>query len=157
MSATPAQAPMKIAKNTIVTFEYELADAEGHAIDSSRESGPMTYVHGEGRLVPGLESALEGYAAGDHLEVVVEPEGAYGWHDPERVEWLPKKALAPDGKVEIGMRFQSETPQGLVIATVTHVEGDNAKVDANHPLAGKVLRFEVRIISVRAVSEPRPL
>lgn len=148
---------MKIAKNTIVTFEYDLADAEGREVDSSRVSGPMTYVHGEGRLVPGLESALEGYEAGDHLEVVVEPEGAYGWHDPERVEWLPKTALSPDGHVEVGMRFQSETPQGIVVATVTHVEGENAKVDANHPLAGKVLRFEVKILSVRAVNEPRPL
>ncbi|MDZ4771627.1 MAG: peptidylprolyl isomerase [Planctomycetota bacterium] len=148
---------MLIAKNTIVTFEYELADAEGNALDSSRDSGPMTYVHGEGRLVPGLESALEGYTTGDHLEVVVEPEGAYGWHDPERIEWLPKTALSPDGRVEVGMRFQSETPTGFVVATVTHVEGLNARVDANHPLAGKVLRFEVRILDVRAVSEPRAL
>ncbi len=143
------QAPLVIAKNTIVTFEYELTDAEGNAIDSSRDSGPMTYVHGEGRLVPGLEAALEGYEAGAHLEVVVEPEGAYGWHDPERVEWLPKHDLEKDGRVEVGMRFQSETPEGIVVATVTHVDGDNVRVDANHPLAGKVLRFEVRILSVR--------
>lgn len=148
---------MIIAKNTIVTFEYELTDSQGNALDSSRDSGPMTYVHGEGRLVPGLEAALEGYTSGDHLEVVVEPEGAYGWHDPERIEWLPKTALSPDGPVEVGMRFQSETPTGIVIATVTHVDGDNARVDANHPLAGLVLRFEVRILSVRPVSEPRPL
>jgi FKBP-type peptidyl-prolyl cis-trans isomerase SlyD len=147
---------VNITKNTIVTFEYELADAEGRTIDSSKDSGPMTYVHGEGRLVPGLESALEGFAAGDHLEVVVEPEGAYGWHDPERVEWLKKTALVPDGRVEVGMRFQSETPAGIVVATVTELAGDEARVDANHPLAGKVLRFEVRILSVRAVSEPSP-
>lgn len=147
---------MKIAKNTVVTFEYELTDEHGTALDSSRVSGPLTYVHGEGRIVPGLEAALAGYEAGDHLAVVVDPEGAYGWHDPERVEWLPKTALAPDGHVEVGMRFQSETPTGLVVATVTHVEGDNARVDANHPLAGKALHFEVRILSVReAVSAPR--
>lgn len=148
---------MQIAKNTIVTFEYELFDAEGAPLDSSRDSGPLTYVHGEGRLVPGLESALTGYVAGDHLEVVVEPEGAYGFHDPERVEWLPKRALVPDGNVEVGMTFQSETPEGIVVAKVIEVSADDARVDANHPLAGQSLRFEVRILEVRAVSEPRPL
>lgn len=143
---------MRIAPHTLVTFDYELSDHTGTLLDSSRDSGPLTYVHGEGRLVPGLEAALEGYAAGDHLEIVVDPEGAYGWHDPERVEWLSKSALSPDGDVAVGMRFQSHTPTGIVVATVMQVEGDQAQVDANHPLAGKELHFEVRILSVRAAA-----
>ncbi len=147
---------MKIGKNTVVTFEYELSDHTGESIDSSRSSGPLTYVHGEGRLVPGLEAALEGYEAGDQLEIVVDPEGAYGWHDAARVEWLPKTALAPDGDVAVGMRFQSQTPTGIVVATVTRVEGDHALVDANHPLAGKELHFEVKILAVRPAAEPGP-
>ena len=141
---------MKIGDNTIVTFEYELKDPEGRVLDSSTDSGPLTYVHGEGRIVPGLEAALVGYEAGDHLKITVEPEGAYGFHDPERIEWLPKTALVPDGEVVVGMQFQTETDKGFVVATVTHVDGPNARVDANHPLAGIELHFDVRIISVRA-------
>ncbi|MBL8859867.1 MAG: peptidylprolyl isomerase [Planctomycetes bacterium] len=145
---------MKIADNTIVTFEYELKDKAGRVLDSSNDSGPLTYIHGEGRIVPGLEAALVGYSAGDHLKITVDPEGAYGYHDPERIEWLPKTALTPDGVVEVGMQFQSETDTGFVVATVTEVDGANARVDANHPLAGVELHFEVRILSVRAAEKP---
>lgn len=140
---------MQIRRNTVVTFEYTLFDPDGRVIDSSAESGPLTYVHGAGRIVPGLEAALEGYAQGDELRVTVPPESAYGFHDPERVDWLPVADLAPDGRVEVGMRFEARTDSGIVIATVTEIVNGEARVDANHPLAGLELVFEVRIVSVR--------
>lgn len=143
---------MKIAPNTVVTFEYELTDPEGRVLDSSRESGALTYVHGHGRIVPGLEAALFGYEAGDELKITVDPEGAYGWHDPERIEWLPKTALDPSGDVHVGARYESQTDKGIVIATVTAVDGPNARVDANHPLAGVELHFTVKLLSVRAAT-----
>lgn len=148
-AATPH---VQIARHTVVTFEYTLFDPEGRVIDSSADSGPLTYVHGARRIVPGLEAALEGYAAGDELRVTVPPESAYGFHDPDRVDWLPVTALDPEGKVEVGMRFEAETERGIEVATVTEIVNGEARVDANHPLAGLELVFEVRIVSVRPAS-----
>jgi FKBP-type peptidyl-prolyl cis-trans isomerase SlyD len=144
---------MKIAAGTIVTFEYVLADEHGTVLDSSGDSGPLTYVHGEGRIVPGLERALAGRDEGERFRVVVPPEDAYGWHDPERVEMVPKTSLDPSGAVTPGMRFEAHTEKGIVIATVVGVEGEEARIDANHPLAGTELHFEVRVVSVRKATE----
>lgn len=144
---------MQIGKHTVVTFEYELRDDMGVLLDASTDSGPLTYIHGLGRLVPGLESALEGHAAGETLEIVVPPESAYGFHDPARVDVVPRTTLDPSGDVSVGMRFESRTERGIEVATVTALEGDNARVDANHPLAGIELHFEVEILDVRAAVE----
>jgi FKBP-type peptidyl-prolyl cis-trans isomerase SlyD len=143
---------MRIAKDTIATIDYELSDASGVGLDSSRDSGPLVYLHGHGAIVPGLEEALEGRSAAEHFQVDVAPERAYGWHDPERVELIPRRALDPDGHVEIGMRFEAETEEGIVVATVVGFEGDDVRVDANHPLAGRELRFDVTVRAVRAAT-----
>jgi FKBP-type peptidyl-prolyl cis-trans isomerase SlyD len=141
---------MKIASGAVVAFEYVLADEHGSVIDSSDASGPLFYVHGQGRIVPGLERALAGREQGDRFQVVVPPEDAYGWHDPERVEMVPKTSLDPAGVVTPGMRFEAQTEKGIVVATVVGVEGDEARIDSNHPLAGKALHFDVHVVSVRA-------
>lgn len=143
---------MKVAAGVAVTLEYVLADEAGTTVDSSEQSGPLTYVHGEKRIIPGLERALDGRSEGEQFQVVVPPEQAYGWHDPERVEWVPRTVLDPSGDVHIGQRFESQTPKGIVVATVIALAGDDAQIDSNHPLAGKDLHFDVRIVSVRAPS-----
>jgi FKBP-type peptidyl-prolyl cis-trans isomerase SlyD len=140
---------MKIAANTVVTFEYALTDAQGTVLDSSESTGPLTYVHGQRRIVPGLEDALEGRTSGDRFHVVVEPEHAYGWHDPARVETVPRSALDPNGDVRVGQRFEARTEKGIVVATVVALDGDDARVDTNHPLAGSTLHFDVHVLSVR--------
>lgn len=143
---------MRIAKDSIATIHYELCDARGVCIESSLTSGPVSYLHGHGFLVPGLEDALEGKSAGEHLQVVVPPERAYGWHDEERVDLIPRRDLDPDGAIEIGMRFEAETDSGIVVATVIGIEGDDVRVDANHPLAGQDLHFDVHVLDVRAAT-----
>lgn len=140
---------MKVATGSIVTIEYVLLDERGDVLDSSERSGPLTYVHGEGRIVPGLERALDGRDEGERLHVVVAPEEAYGWPDPDRIDTVPKSVLDPGGDVRVGMRFESQTEKGIVVATVVALEGDEARVDANHPLAGMELHFEVHVLSVR--------
>jgi FKBP-type peptidyl-prolyl cis-trans isomerase SlyD len=109
-------------------------------------------VHGERRIVPGLERALDGREEGERFHAVVPPEEAYGWPDPERVESVPKSVLDPAGDVRVGMRFEAETPKGIVVATVVALEGDDARIDSNHPLAGKELHFEVHVLAVRKPS-----
>ena len=143
---------MRIAKDTIATIDYELCDERGVCIDSSRTAGPLTYLHGRGALVPGLEDALEGRSPGERIQVVVPPDRAYGWHDDERIDVIPRRDLDPEAKIEVGMRFEAETEAGLVVATVVGLEGDDVRVDANHPLAGQDLHFDARVLEVRAAT-----
>ena len=142
----------QIEKNTVVTLRYVLQDPDGQVIDSSAESGSLTYMHGTGAIVPGLEEGLEGRRKGEQLHIAVPPERAYGFHDPDRVDTLPISVLDPSGAIEVGMMFESESEHGIVVATVTAIEGDQAKLDANHPLAGVELHFDVEVLDVRAAT-----
>ena len=142
-----------IAKDKVVTFDYRLTDDKGTLIDSSDEGGPLAYLHGHGNLIPGLESHLEGMAAGDEFKVHVEPDQGYGQRDESLVAEVPKEQFAEAGEVEAGMAFGAMTDDGPVTVVVTKVEGDVVYVDANHPLAGTALNFEGTIREVREPSD----
>jgi FKBP-type peptidyl-prolyl cis-trans isomerase SlyD len=142
-----------IAKDKVVTFDYRLTDDKGTLIDSSDEGGPLTYLHGHGNLIPGLESHLEGMASGTEFKVHVEPDQGYGLRDESLVAQVPKEQFAEAGEVEAGMAFGAMTDDGPVTVVVTKVEGDVVHVDANHPLAGVALNFEGTIREVREPTE----
>lgn len=145
---------MSIAQDKIVTIHYKVADSSNdEVIDSSENGEPMTYLHGAQNIIPGLEQALEGKTVGDELEVVVEPADAYGEHSPERVQQVPKAAFQGMEQVEPGMTVTAETEHGHVNLVVTEVRDDLVTVDANHPLAGKSLKFSVSVEAVRDASE----
>ena len=138
---------MQVGAKKAVTFHYSLRDAEGNILDSSDESDPLTYLHGEGNIVPGLEKALEGKQPGDEVKATVTPEEGYGMRDDGNVRNVPRRKL--QGKIEPGMRVRLQTDQGPISALVTAVSGDYVTIDANHPLAGMTLHFEVKITDVR--------
>ena len=92
---------MQIAQNTVVSIDYTLTDDNGEVIDSSQGREPLTYVHGSGQLIPGLESALEGQSAGDDLEVKVAPDEAYGERDERLVQAVPRAAFQGVDRVEL--------------------------------------------------------
>jgi FKBP-type peptidyl-prolyl cis-trans isomerase SlyD len=140
---------MKIAKDTVVTIEYTLTDDDGDVIDSSAGRDPLSYVHGVGSLVPGLEAALEGRTAGDALTVAVAPAEGYGDHDPELVHVASRGQFAGIDDIEVGMRFQAKSDDETMVVTVVAVEGDQVTLDANHPLAGVTLNFDVKVVGVR--------
>jgi FKBP-type peptidyl-prolyl cis-trans isomerase SlyD len=143
---------LNIAPNVFATVEYELRDEAGTLLDSSREPGgePMRYVHGYGMLVPGLEAALAGLSPGDERDVLLAPEAAYGDYDESLVLELSMSDLPPRMKVHVGDELVAESPDGDEMAvTVVAIEGDSVRVDANHPLAGKTLRYKVRVDEVR--------
>ena len=147
---------MQIAENTVVSIDYTLTDEEGQVIDSSEGREPLTYVHGAGQLIPGLESALEGQSAGDDLEVKVDPGDAYGERDEQLVQAVPRSAFQGVDQVEAGMRFQARADGGQArLITVTAVEGETVTIDANHPLAGKPLNFKVSVVEVREASDAK--
>ena len=139
---------MKIGAKKAVTFHYSLRDDEGTVLDSSAGGDPLTYLHGEGNIVPGLEKALEGKQAGDEVKVSVPPGEGYGERSDDNIRNVPRRKL-PEGKLQPGRRVRLETNQGPIAALVTAVKGDYVTVDANHPLAGMTLHFEVKVEAVR--------
>jgi FKBP-type peptidyl-prolyl cis-trans isomerase SlyD len=140
---------MQIAKNTVATINYTLTDPKGQVIDSSKGREPLASLHGASNIIPGLESALEGKAKGDSVNVTVPPENGYGKHNPELVQPVPRENFKGISDIRPGMQFQAQTPQGARIVTVVKVDPDNVTVDANHPLAGMDLKFDVTVEDVR--------
>ncbi len=144
---------MQIGKNSVVAIDYTLTDPSGQVIDTSKGRPPLTYLHGTGGIIPGLESALTGKAAGESLNVVVPPDQAYGHKDPKMIQPVPRASFKGIDDIKPGMQFQAQSPQGPRVVTVVAVAGDEITIDANHPLAGVELKFDVTVVSVRAATE----
>ncbi len=144
---------MSISQNKVVTIHYTVTDAASNeVIDSSEGGQPMVYLHGHQNIIPGLENALEGKAVGDELKVEVTAADAYGEYSEERVQQVPIEAFEGVENVEPGMAFTAQTEHGPVNIIITEIEDDVATVDANHPLAGRALNFDVKIAEVREAS-----
>ncbi|MCE8001316.1 FKBP-type peptidyl-prolyl cis-trans isomerase [Billgrantia ethanolica] len=144
---------MQIAQNSVVAFHYTLTNDAGEVLDSSEGRQPLTYLHGAGNIIPGLEKQLEGREAGEKLNVTVAPEEGYGEVQPQLVQEVPRDAFQGVEAVEPGMQFQAQTQGGPLMVTVTKIEGDTVTVDGNHPLAGQKLNFDVEIATVREASQ----
>ena len=140
-----------IRKHSVVSIHYTLKDDLGAILDSTHVSGkPLTYVHGTDNLLSGLETELEGKHAGQRMKVVVSPKNGFGVINPELKQTLPVELF--DGmKLEPGMVFDSQSDNHQ-IRTVTDISNGMVTLDANHPLAGKTLHFDVEIIFVRAAT-----
>ena len=143
-----------IKLNSVVTMHYELKDAAGEVLDSSKGQDPLVYLHGAGNIIVGLEEQLFGKAVGDSVDAIVAPEKGYGMPVDALIQSVPKEAFGEEiDKVEVGMRFQAETEQGPVPVVVTAMDETTVTVDGNHPLAGKELHFHVNIAEVRDATE----
>lgn len=144
---------MKIQANCVVSIHYRLTNEDGEELDTSAGQDPLSYLHGTNSLIPGLESALTGQAAGDKLQVTVQPDDAYGDVNPELVQTVPISAFDSPENVKAGVQFQAQGPDGQVqLITVQEVTDDGVTINANHPLAGQVLHFDVTIEAVREAS-----
>lgn len=141
---------MKIAKNSVVTINYTLTDEGGEVLDTSKGREPLSYIQGLGNIIPGLESSLDGRAIGDKFKISIQPADAYGDRDESRVVKVDRDRFAGVDDLEVGMQFRAEGGSGgSQVVTVTAVEQDTVTVDANHPLAGKTLNFDVEVMGVR--------
>lgn len=140
---------MTIKPDSVVSIHYTLKDDRGEVLDSSSSGDPLTYLHGHSQLIPGLERQLEGKSAGDKLTVTVPPADGYGQYDEALVQQIPRRALKGISNVKVGMQLRAQTEHGSRTVTITRLAGDLVTVDANHPLAGKNLNFEVEIADVR--------
>jgi FKBP-type peptidyl-prolyl cis-trans isomerase SlyD len=145
---------MQIAPQSVVSMHYTLTDDTGTVIDSSANADPLVYLQGAGNIIPGLENALLGLRAGDKLEVRVSPEEGYGVIIEELVQQVPVEMFQGVENIEPGMTFQAQDQSGYVQRVeVKSVDGGMVTIDANHPLAGQHLNFDVTIVEVRPATE----
>jgi FKBP-type peptidyl-prolyl cis-trans isomerase SlyD len=143
---------MQIDKHSVVTIDYTLTAPDGQVLDSSNGKQPLTYLHGVGGIIPGLEAALAGKTAGESINVTIPPEQGYGQKDPQMVQAVPRDAFKGVNDIQPGMQFQAQGPQGARVVTVVAVTDKEVTVDANHPLAGMELKFDVNVKEVRAAT-----
>ena len=144
---------MKIAADHAISIHYTLTDDSGNTLDSSHDRGePLVYLHGHGNIIPGLEDALLDRAVGDKLKVTVEAKDAYGERQDAMVQTVPRDAFGEGAELAPGMQFQAQTEAGVQLFTIAAVDGDSVTIDANHPLAGSRLHFDVEVTDVRAAS-----
>jgi FKBP-type peptidyl-prolyl cis-trans isomerase SlyD len=145
---------MQAGPNKVVTIDYTVTDGQGGEIDSSRDGDPLVYIHGVGHLIPGLEKEVEGKSAGDTLTVVVPPEEAYGQRDEALRQVVARDQFEDPDKLQVGMQFEAQGEENdSEVVTVVAIEGEEITLDANHPLAGITLHFEVSIVEVRDASQ----
>ncbi|MDQ6961688.1 MAG: peptidylprolyl isomerase [Mariprofundaceae bacterium] len=144
---------MQISKHKAVTIHYTLTGSDDAVIDSSRDGEPLDYIHGLGILVPGLEEVLEEKTAGDRVVVTLPPKDGYGERSEELLEKIERNKFEFDGEIEVGMRFEAETQDGVDLVEVIAVDETHISIDANHPLAGKTLHFDVEVIAIRDATE----
>jgi FKBP-type peptidyl-prolyl cis-trans isomerase SlyD len=134
----------------VVTFHYTLRDPSGRVIDTSAGGEPITYLEGGGQIIDGLDQRLRKAEAGQKLTVHVPAEEAYGKHEPAQVQQVKRKVLPVDGQLKIGDQFQAGPDRHAPVVKVVAVDGDDVTLDANHPMAGVDLVFDVEIVSARA-------
>jgi FKBP-type peptidyl-prolyl cis-trans isomerase SlyD len=143
-----------IAKDKVVSIDYTLTNDAGDVLDSSKGREPLQYLHGHGGLIPGMEKGLEGRAVGDSFKLTLPPEEGYGKKDPNMVQAVSRSNFQGVPNIEKGMQFQARSPDGhgARVVTVIDVSDDTVTVDANHPLAGETLHFDVNVKEVRDAS-----
>lgn len=144
-----------MAQPRVVTIHYTLTNDEGEQLDSSRVEGrePLSYLEGAQNIIGGLETALNEKGAGDQVKVSVNPEEGYGEKNDELVQPVPVSAFEGVESIEPGMQFQAQTPGGPQIVRVVEVNDETVTIDANHPLAGETLHFDVEVVEAREATD----
>jgi FKBP-type peptidyl-prolyl cis-trans isomerase SlyD len=144
---------MQVAKNTVVTLDYSVADPDGELVDAGQE--PLVYLHGGyDDIFPMIEEAVHGKKIGESVVVKMQPDDAFGEYDAELVQMEPRSAFPKE--LEVGMQFEG-VPEGdddddILIYRVTEIADDKVMLDGNHPLAGMALVFTCTVTEVRPAS-----
>lgn len=136
-----------------MTLAYTLsAEGEPEPLDWTEAGEPLAFLFGTGRVLPGLEQVLFGLEAGTSIEAEIAPEDAYGFHDQALVESVPRAQFGPEGPPELGAHFESRTSGRARFAKVVGFDGDEVRLDLNHPLAGVSLRVSAQVLDVRVAT-----
>jgi len=133
----------------VVTFHYTLRDPQDRVIDTSAGGEPIRYLEGAGQIIDGLDARLTDVPVGTKTRVRVPAAQAYGERDPEQIQKVLRVLLPVEGELKIGDQFQAGEDPYAPVVTVVGVEGESVLLDANHPLAGIDLTFDVEIVASR--------
>jgi len=144
---------MQIADGVVVAMDYTLTGDDGEVLDSSEGRGPLHYLHGAGNIIPGLERELVGMSVGDSKQVTVEGEDGYGERHEGLVQEVPLEAMAGVPDIQVGMQLRASTDGGETLVTVTAISDTRVTVDGNHPMAGRRLHFDVKIVELRDATD----
>ena len=135
-----------------VSFDYTLKDADGKVIETSKGKTPLNYVHGQKQMIPGLEKELTGMKVGGEKHVTVKPEDAYGPINKNAFQEVPKEKIPANG-LKVGAILALKNPDGRVMPTrVAEIKEKTVVMDMNHPMAGKTLVFDVKIVDIQLPS-----
>jgi len=145
---------LMIGKHSVVSIHYTLKNDAGEVMDSSEGAEPLAYLHGNNNLIPGLENELQGKATGAKFSATIEPKDAYGEINEDFIQTISKQMFQGVDDVTVGMTFvaQGENGQQRQVRVV-EVDGDDITIDANHPMAGQTLHFDVEVVEVREATE----
>jgi FKBP-type peptidyl-prolyl cis-trans isomerase 2 len=141
---------MPVEEGNKVKLEYKGTLDDGSIFDSSEAHGePLEFEVGSGQVIPGFEDAVKGMEEGEEKTFKLEACDAYGNHNPQLVKPVPRDQMPLDEKPEPGMMLITELPNGAKIpAVITEVTDETVTIDLNHPLAGKALTFEIKVVGV---------
>lgn len=139
---------MAVENGKKVAFHFTLTVDE-KVIQTSDGKEPMSYTHGSGQIIPGLAAEIEGMNEGEEKKVLVSAQDAYGKVNPDAIKELPKSSLPEGLTPQQDMMLQITTPEGQTIpARISEIKEESIVIDMNHPLAGKDLQFDVKVVSI---------
>jgi FKBP-type peptidyl-prolyl cis-trans isomerase SlyD len=140
---------LKVNDGHVVSMEYTLK-VDNEVTDTSEGREPLEYVHGAGNIIPGLEREMVGMALGESKDVVVAAADGYGEEDDKAFMDVPKAQFPEEIPMKVGTEIQVQNQQGQpMYARIEQIEGENVRLNFNHPLAGKELHFAVKVVGLR--------
>lgn len=140
-------------KGDTVAVHYTGTLGDGTVFDSSRERDPLEFTLGSGQVIPGFDAAVEGLAEGASVKTTVVCDQAYGARSDELVIETPREHIPAEVDLQVGRRLQARSQEGQVTrVTVTKVTEESVTLDANHPLAGQDLTFEIELVEIRTAA-----
>jgi FKBP-type peptidyl-prolyl cis-trans isomerase SlyD len=145
-----------ITNGSVVSFEYTVSDENGEVLQSNKGKEPVTYTHGHHEIISGLEKGLSEMDVNEEKTIRVRPEEAYGEVDPNGFKEVPKSDL-PVNDPQVGTPLNARGPKGEeVLIHISEVKSDTVVLDFNHPLAGKTLNFDVKVVGIEPNEEQSP-
>ncbi|MBV4505589.1 FKBP-type peptidyl-prolyl cis-trans isomerase [Pseudomonas sp. BW13M1] len=141
----------RIGQNTEVTLHFALHLENGDTVDSTFDKAPAVFKVGDGNLLPGFENALFGFKAGDQRKLSIAPENAFGQHNPQNVQVMPRSQFEGMELSEGLLVIFNDAANTELPGVVKAFDDNQVTIDFNHPLAGKTLNFEVQILDVKAL------
>lgn len=148
------QGAAMIKIGSVVRIEYTLSDDKGTVLDSNKGKEPLIYTHGQGQILPGLEKELSGMKLNEAKKVRLVPESAYGPVDPQAFQEIPRGNIPADA-LKVGNTLMAKNDQGQAFPVRIHeIKEKTVVLDFNHPLAGKTLSFDVKVLEIQPPKTP---